>query len=241
MTGRRVLHPAARLAPPLACQVPPPAFPPLPPRGAECLAPVLQPWRSARQPGAASPALARGGEGTRLVWELAWAAPAWASARFLRLPPASRSLPHQGLLWDLGCPVAEPRPTDLLLRRPQQAPRPRLCEPLGPERPTTWVRPVPPAGPPPPPHLGRAQFLEILLLLALPRLQRPLQADLPLLQGRAPDKPGGAWERSCVGRLGHEASWDLSWDGQASHEDEEAGPWQCLGPQDSQSRGCSQC
>ncbi|XP_026964226.1 acyl-coenzyme A thioesterase 11 isoform X2 [Sagmatias obliquidens] len=137
MTGRRVLHPAARLAPPLACQVPPPAFPPLPPRGAECLAPVLQPWRSARRPGAASPALARGGEGTRLVWELAWAAPAWASARFLRLPPASRSLPHQGLLWDLGGPVAEPRPTDLLLRRPQQAPRPRLCELLGPERPTT--------------------------------------------------------------------------------------------------------
>ncbi|XP_068396059.1 LOW QUALITY PROTEIN: acyl-coenzyme A thioesterase 11 [Eschrichtius robustus] len=141
MAGRQFLHPATRLAPPLACQVPPPAFPPLPPRGAELLAPVLQPWPSARPrpPGAASPALAgRGGEGTRLVWELAWAAPACASARFLRLPPASRSLPHQGLLWDLGCPVAEPRPTDLLLRRPQQAPRPRLCELLGPERPATW-------------------------------------------------------------------------------------------------------
>ena len=52
-------------------------------------------------PGATSPALVREGEGTRLLQEPVWAAPACASTRFLRLPPASRSLPHRSLLWDL--------------------------------------------------------------------------------------------------------------------------------------------
>nr|XP_020727014.1 uncharacterized protein LOC110123459 [Odocoileus virginianus texanus] len=113
MTGRTCLDPAGRQAPPRPRQVPArsPAFPPLPgaqgltPRGAECLAPVRVPRpftiRRLGGPGATSPALVRGGEGTRLLQEPVWAAPACASTRFLRPPPASRSLSQRSLLWDL--------------------------------------------------------------------------------------------------------------------------------------------
>ena len=83
-------------------------------------------------------------------------------------------------------------PTPPHQRRPQETPGPAPCKVLGPQCSTTWVRPRRPAAPPPSPLSGRAAFPGILLLLAPPRLQHPLQACLPLPYGSAPDGAGGA-------------------------------------------------
>lgn len=103
--------------------------------------------------------LVTGGEGTRLLQEPVWAAPACSFLYPLPAPP-------------LQPPAASPSgvcsgtsPTSPSLRRPQETPGPPPCKVLGPQCSTTWVRPRPPAAPPPPPLSGRAAFPGILLLL----------------------------------------------------------------------------
>ena len=166
MTGRTCLHPAGRPAPPRPRQVPSVSASAWRPGidasrgGVSGSSPVPRPFMICRlgSPGATSPALVRGG--SRLLQEPVWAALAGASTRFLRLPPASRSLPHQSLLWDL--PHATTSPT---------SPGDSWASALQGVRSTA---------PPQPPLSRRAAFPGTLLLLVPPRLQHRLQACLPL-------------------------------------------------------------
>ena len=114
------------------------------------------------------PAPARGGEGTRLLQELTQPPPPLLHCflHLLQPPPLDSALGPGCLFRSLS---RWTRFSDFPIRLH----RPRPCNLLGLECPTTWVRAPPPAVPPSPPGLRRTAVPGILPLRDRPQFQQP--------------------------------------------------------------------
>lgn len=191
MTGRTCLHPAGRPAPPRPRQVPSVSASAWRPGidasrgGVSGSSPVPRPFMICRlgSPGATSPALVRGG--SRLLQEPVWAALAGASIRFLRLPPASRSLPHQSLLWDLPHATTSPTSPGDSWASALQGVRSTVFHLLGK---TPAAR-----SPSPTPSLPKGRFPWDPSAAGSSSTPAPSPGLSASTLGSAPDKAGGAW------------------------------------------------
>lgn len=157
-----------------------------------------------------------------------------------RLPSACPQLPASGCaLGRRTGLVSEPLPADSLPRRPQRAPSASALHAAGAEPPILWVRAasLPTAGEGPR-FLGSSS--------APARCLGRSTCNLAL----ASRQTGAALHGLAV-RLGHEAPWDLRWDGSLTRvgagwghparRAAEASSGEDLGAQDSEARGCSLC